>query len=207
MSVSTVLRRAAFAALSAAAIFATLSVAAPARAQTMSAVGETISVDFAGLAPGAAYVLPESRAVYLHVSVSERRITAYRAGEVLHRFPVGVGKGGSLRRLDGTAWEWTTPTGIFEVGRMKEDPIWYRPDWHYVEKGLPIPPADAEERYARGMLGDYALYISDEIAIHGTYDESSVGRASSHGCLRMLNDDIAVLYGLVDIGTRVIVTR
>ncbi len=175
-------------------------------AQTMTALGETISVDFASQAPGAPYASPGSEAVYLHVSVSDRRITAYRGEVVLHHFPVGVGKGGTLQRLDGTEWEWTTPTGLFEVGRMKEDPVWYRPDWYYVENGLPIPPAGAEERYARGMLGDYALYISDEIAIHGTYDPSSVGRASSHGCLRMHNDDIAVLYDLVEIGTTVIVT-
>ncbi|MBW3661105.1 MAG: L,D-transpeptidase [Gemmatimonadetes bacterium] len=188
------------------ALAAAFLAAAPASAQTMTALGETITVDFAGEAPGTPYASPESHAVYLHVSVSERQITVRRGGEVLHRFPVGVGKGGTLRRLDGTAWEWDTPTGIFEVGRKKEDPVWYRPDWYYAEKGLTVPPAYSDERYARGMLGDYALYISDEIAIHGTSDESSVGRASSHGCLRMLNEDVAIVFALVDIGTKVIVT-
>jgi lipoprotein-anchoring transpeptidase ErfK/SrfK len=55
------------------------------------------------------------------------------------------------------------------------------------------------------VLGDYALYLSDEIAIHGTQEESTVGRASSHGCLRMRNADIAVVFPLVEVGTRVVI--
>ena len=187
-------------------LVAALLAAAPASAQSLVALGESVDLDYAGSAAGVPYPGARVDRIYLHVSVGERRITVYRDGEPIHRFPVGVGKGGTLQRLDGTAWEWDTPTGIFEVGRKKEDPVWYRPDWYYVERRQPIPPEYADERYARGMLGDYALYISDEIAIHGTYDESSVGRASSHGCIRMTNADIAVVFPLVQVGTPVFVT-
>ena len=74
-----------------------------------------------------------------------------------------------------------------------------------MERGLAIPPAYSDERYQRGILGDYALYLSDEIAIHGTQNESSVGRASSHGCLRMRNADIAMVFPLVEVGTKVVI--
>lgn len=180
--------------------------APPAAGQTLTALGESIVVDFAAGPAGAGNVGVAVDDVYLHVSVSDRLLTVRRTGEVLHRFPVGVGTGGTLRRLDGTVWEWDTPTGVFEVGRKKKDPVWYRPDWYYLEKGLPIPPPYSEERYGRGMLGDFALYISDDIAIHGTQDRGSVGRASSHGCLRMFNEDIAVVFDLVVVGTKVFVT-
>lgn len=174
--------------------------AAPAAGQGVFALGESIEVDYArGSAVGA-------DEVYLHVSVDDRRLTVYRGSKLLHRFPVGVGKGGTLRRLDGSVWEWSTPTGIFEIGRKKEDPRWYAPDWYFIEQGRSVPPDYAEGRYFDGMLGDYALYLSDEIAIHGTEDRASVGRAASHGCLRMHNEDIAVVFPLVGIGTKVIVT-
>lgn len=146
---------------------------------------------------------PEADAVTLLVSISQRELTVHRGGELLHRFPVGVGTGDRLDRPRDGGWTFTTPTGAFEIGRKKEDPVWYAPDWYYVERGQPIPPAYSGERYRPGVLGDYALYLSDEIAIHGTDDESTVGRASSHGCLRMRNADIAVVFPLVTVGTRV----
>jgi L,D-transpeptidase ErfK/SrfK len=145
----------------------------------------------------------EADPITLLVSVSERQLSVWRGDEVLHRFPVGVGTGARLSRGGDDGWRFSTPTGVFEIGRKKKDPVWYAPDWYYVERGLPIPPAYSDERYRNGVLGDYALYLSDEIAIHGTQDESSVGRASSHGCLRMRNADIAVVFPLVQVGTRV----
>lgn len=148
---------------------------------------------------------PSDAPVSLLVSVSERTLSVLRGDEILHRFPVGVGTGSRLSRRGGEQWSFSTPTGNFEVGRKKKDPVWYAPDWHYVERGQPIPAAYSEVRYRPGVLGDYALYLSDEIAIHGTEDESTVGRASSHGCLRMRNADIAVVFPLVEVGTRVVI--
>jgi len=37
--------------------------------------------------------------------------------------------------------------------------------------------------------------------LHGTADRSSVGQAASHGCLRLQNDDIVELAGLLPLGT------
>jgi L,D-transpeptidase ErfK/SrfK len=39
--------------------------------------------------------------------------------------------------------------------------------------------------------------------IHGTNNPSSIGKAVSHGCIRMYNEDVEVLYGIVPLGTRV----
>jgi lipoprotein-anchoring transpeptidase ErfK/SrfK len=182
-----------------------VAAAVPARSQTLLALGESILVDPGEELQGVSLADSEGD-VWLHVSVAARRLTVWRGRERLHVYPVGVGTGGALRKLDGGAWQWDTPTGIFEVGRMKRDPVWFAPDWHFVEQRRPVPPRDSPDRYVRGILGDYALYIDDEIAIHGTRDRSSVGRASSHGCLRMYNEDIAVVYGLVALGTKVIIT-
>ena len=42
------------------------------------------------------------------------------------------------------------------------------------------------------------------IYIHGTSDESTIGQPSSHGCIRMKNDDIIELFDLLSVGTRVV---
>ncbi len=179
----------------------------PLRGQTVLALGEFILLDQVGLLQGAPYPGPYEEEVWLQVEVGTRRLTVWRGRERVRTYPVGVGTGGTLRKLDGGSWGWDTPTGIFEVGRKKKDPVWFAPDWHWIEKGQRPPPRDDPRRYLPGALGDYALYISDDIAIHGTPDRSSVGRASSHGCIRMYNEDIGALFDLVSVGTKVIVTR
>ena len=57
-------------------------------------------------------------------------------------------------------------------------------------------------------MGARALYLFANGAdtlyrIHGTNDPRSIGKAVSSGCIRLLNEDIAELYELVKIGTKV----
>jgi L,D-transpeptidase YbiS len=176
--------------------------------QTLFALGETAYLDFAGTMPGAAYTAPGADEVFLHVSIDKRELTVRRGSEVLHRFPVAVGKGAYLRHRDAEngGWLFETPAGVFSVGRKEEDPVWYAPDWHFIEKGRPVPPANSPLRYFPGDMGEFALYLGDGLAIHGTRDQSSVGRAASHGCMRLSKVGIATVYPLVKVGTKVIIT-
>jgi len=45
-----------------------------------------------------------------------------------------------------------------------------------------------------------------QFGIHGTLEAGSLGWASSHGCIRMANDEVAELYKIIPIGTKVIIT-
>jgi lipoprotein-anchoring transpeptidase ErfK/SrfK len=182
--------------------------AGAARGQTLFSLGETAYLDFSGSLPGATYYSPDSDEVYIHVSVEERRLSIMRGGQVLHRFPVAVGKGAYLRHrsAESGGWLFETPVGLYSVGRKETSPVWYAPDWFYIEKGLPIPPPDSARRYFPGEMGEYALYLGDGLAIHGTKDQSSVGRAASHGCMRLSREAIATVYALVGVGTKVIIT-
>ena len=47
------------------------------------------------------------------------------------------------------------------------------------------------------------MYLGVSFGIHGTLSPYSVGWASSHGCIRMNNDEVAELYKIVPIGTKV----
>ena len=59
-------------------------------------------------------------------------------------------------------------------------------------------------------LGARALYLwqgnKDTLyRLHGTNEPSSIGKAVSSGCVRMLNQDIIDLYERVPLGTKVVV--
>jgi lipoprotein-anchoring transpeptidase ErfK/SrfK len=55
-------------------------------------------------------------------------------------------------------------------------------------------------------LGARALYLGQTLyRIHGTNQPSTIGTFVSSGCIRLTNEDIADLYGQVQVGTRVVV--
>jgi lipoprotein-anchoring transpeptidase ErfK/SrfK len=82
------------------------------------------------------------------------------------------------------------------------------PDWR--------PPADMRKRrpdlpaFMKGgpknPLGARAIYLGSSIyRIHGTNEPSSIGKAASSGCIRMLNEDVTELYQFVKKGATVTV--
>ena len=66
-----------------------------------------------------------------------------------------------------------------------------------------VPPLGTTQRRYKGVLGTYRLNMGDGYAIHGTNQPNTIGRAVSHGCVRMRNEDIATLYPMVPVGTPV----
>ena len=66
-----------------------------------------------------------------------------------------------------------------------------------------IPPYGTNQRKYAGVLGTHRLYLGDGYALHGTNNPASIGQAVSHGCVRLRNEDIAVLYDRVAVGTPV----
>jgi hypothetical protein len=68
-----------------------------------------------------------------------------------------------------------------------------------------IPPLGTENRRIDGELGEFALDLGDGYMIHGTDDPSSIGQASTHGCIRMRDEDIAWMFENVAVGTPVII--
>jgi lipoprotein-anchoring transpeptidase ErfK/SrfK len=77
-------------------------------------------------------------------------------------------------------------------------------DEHIVfDSTLFIPPFGTFNRRVSGELGRYALDLGDGYMIHGTPDAESIGRAITHGCVRLSDADVAWLYENVPIGTPV----
>lgn len=96
------------------------------------------------------------------------------------------------------------------VGWINRNGYFYAPDGqHFIEFAgmLFMPPAGSEQRKVHSALGPYALNMGDGYLLHGTndFDVGSIGRAVSHGCVRLHNDDIVQLYHMVPVGTPVFI--
>lgn len=147
---------------------------------------------------------------YVVVHLAENRVFVFDGPRAVWSAPAGTGTGFRLATGE-HRWKFSTPKGMFRVRRMEKDPLWEAPDWHYVEKGLPIPPVNSPARLMRGVMGNTAIYLGDGIAIHGTstpgllLNPDPERRRVSHGCIRLTNEDARALMHMVDVGTPVLI--
>ena len=58
----------------------------------------------------------------------------------------------------------------------------------------------------RGIMGRHALHFGDSLFLHGTSNPSSIGSRTTHGCVRLRNADIDIIYRLMKEGDKVIVS-
>ena len=72
-------------------------------------------------------------------------------------------------------------------------------------KAIVVPPTGTRQRRFEKTLGHYRLNIGNGYGIHGTVATRQLGRAASHGCVRLADGDIEKLYGMAKVGDRVII--
>jgi L,D-transpeptidase YbiS len=142
----------------------------------------------------------------LHVLVDTKANKLYvkKGLTLLWEADCSVGKGGILTDQEtGRRWEFATPRGQFDIRDKIEKPLWNKPDWAFVEERKPIPPLEDPSRHVEGELGAYVFNLGDGYLIHGTKDESVLGRPVSHGCVRLSAVDLKRLYDTVPKWTKV----
>ena len=96
-----------------------------------------------------------------------------------------------------------------DIGLVGDDGLFVPlpPDEEIVFDGtLFIPPFGTAQRRVAGVLGPYRLLLGNGIGLHGTPDQASIGKAVTHGCIRLKDADITWLYESIPIGTKVVIT-
>ena len=137
------------------------------------------------------YLIPGPWRITVDKSRRELLLERSKNGEwsAFGRFQVGLG------RLD------RTPEAEFVISDRLRHPDWYAPDGRIFRYGDP-----------GNQLGDYFLKLAAAgkpdkplrgFGIHGTGDDSTVGKNWSNGCVRMHNREVELLYYLVPSGTPV----
>ena len=121
--------------------------------------------------------------VRLVVQRGKRRVVVYKGEKVVAKYPIAVGKAG-----------WETPIGAFTVINKEEDPI-----FKSFKTGIIIKPGPDNPLGVRwiGIWTDGKT----QLGFHGTDQPELIGKAVSHGCIRMHNKDVIALYKYVTIGT------
>ena len=127
----------------------------------------------------------------LEIQRSQRRVVVYQGETIVKTYPIAVGRPG-----------WETPIGTHKVQQKIKNPTWVNP----LRKGVVIPGGDPENPLGRFWIG-FWTNGRNWIGFHGTPNPESVGRAASHGCIRMYNRDIEELFQKVKLGTEVKVVK
>lgn len=143
--------------------------------------------------------------VYLVINTTDNTFFLYKNKELIREGMCSTGSYIKLEASDEKNWIFETPKGVFTIKGKITDPVWRKPDWAFVEEGLPIPPAGDPSRYEYGVLGDYALNLGDGYLIHGTLYKRFLGMPITHGCVRMGDDDLEAVYNTLPVGARVFI--
>jgi L,D-transpeptidase catalytic domain len=114
------------------------------------------------------------------VSLEDRKLALMEDGQVRKIYSVAVGK-----------YSTPSPVGTFTIERRVANPV-YRHNGRVVEPGPSNP------------VGSRWMGLSTKgYGIHGTNDPKSIGKAASHGCIRMGKTDLEEFYALVAVGDQV----
>jgi lipoprotein-anchoring transpeptidase ErfK/SrfK len=141
---------------------------------------------------------------YLVINTTDNRFSLYRNKKLVREGFCSTGSYTRLTNAEGSRhWIFKTPKGRFWIQEKITSPLWVRPDWSFVEEGLPIPPKNDESRYEYGVLGDYAMSLGDGYLIHGTIYKRFLGMPVTHGCVRLNDDDLEAIYNTLNIGSKV----
>jgi L,D-transpeptidase ErfK/SrfK len=146
-------------------------------------------------------ILPPGPHEGVVVNLPEHRLYYFpkaKKGEkpVVITYPVSIGK-----------MDWSTPLGETHVISKQKNPSWYPPESvrkEHLANGDPLPkvvPAGPDN-----PLGDFAMRLAvggGSYMLHGTNNPMAVGMAITHGCIRMYPEDVAALFPLVPVGTKV----
>jgi lipoprotein-anchoring transpeptidase ErfK/SrfK len=114
------------------------------------------------------------------VSLEDRKLALVEDGAVKKVYTVAVGKSST-----------PSPVGTFRIERRVANPV-------YHHNGRTVEPGPQNPVGTRWMGLNVKGY-----GIHGTNEPKSIGKAASHGCIRMAKADLEELYGLVEVGDTV----
>lgn len=148
------------------------------------------------LAPGNAFLI---------INTTNNTFELYKNNQIIRQGRCSTGSFISLEVDSTKSYLFETPKGVMTVRNKVTDPVWTKPDWAFIEEGLPVPSPGHSSRREANVLGDYALHLGDGYMIHGTLYQRLIGSPVTHGCVRLLDDDLEAVYKTLPIGSKVFI--
>jgi lipoprotein-anchoring transpeptidase ErfK/SrfK len=129
-----------------------------------------------------ALAAPAAAELNIEVNVADRQLLVHENGSVIGEYEVSVGKEKN-----------PTPTGNFTIGKIIWNPSWRPPDEKWARGKTAKPPGHPDNPMKRVKI----FFKEPDYYIHGTAETESLGRAGSHGCIRMDEEDVTELAKLL----------
>ncbi|MGE0501248.1 MAG: L,D-transpeptidase [Rhizobiaceae bacterium] len=134
-------------------------------------------------------VIVDTKAKHLYYVMKENRAV---------RYGIGVGR-------EGFGW-----SGTARVALKRKWPVWTPPPAMIRRQPELKKWAGGQPPGLMNPLGARAMYLYNKggdsgYRLHGTPEWSSIGKAMSSGCIRLINQDVIDLYDRVAVGAKVIV--
>jgi LysM repeat protein len=118
------------------------------------------------------------------IHLERHEVSLLVSGRYAGRFSIGVGC--DQPKLEGT----------YVVSEKTVNPVYHGPN------GVTVPGGDP-----RNPLGKFWIGLSQNIGIHGTVDPQNIGRDDNRGTICLGDRDIDDLYGILSVGSRVVIQR
>jgi murein L,D-transpeptidase YcbB/YkuD len=115
--------------------------------------------------------------ISLILNIPARQLYVYKGDDTLRSYSVAVGQS-----------KYPTPVGNFKVHRIDWNPEWNPPESDWTKDKNYTPPGDPAN-----PMGRVRIVYKMPYTIHGTREISSLGKALSHGSVRMANADVIEL--------------
>ena len=120
---------------------------------------------------------PPSEDRWLALNKTSRILTYYQKDIVIAKYPVAVGKSSTQ-----------TPSGKFTIVNKIVNPAWGGGGY-----ANPVKGGSPDNPLGYRWMG-LSLKNGGSIGIHGNNSPLSIGQYVSHGCIRMINSDVAELF-------------
>lgn len=141
------------------------------------------------------FILPPGPRQGIVINLAEYRLYYYSPdGTSVFTYPLGIGREG-----------WESPVSVTRISAKTPNPAWYPPQSiraEHAAEGDPLPtvvPPGPDN-----PLGPYKLNLAlPGYLIHGSNKKFGIGMRVSHGCFRMLNNNVLELADMVRVGTSV----
>lgn len=88
------------------------------------------------------------------------------------------------------------PAGSFQVLHMQKDALWYASDGYFIRRNLPVPSQGDKQRFRRGALGEYAIFLNKDTPIH-----SGPVYTDEIGGIRMKESDLSKIFYQLQVGS------
>lgn len=118
--------------------------------------------------------------VWITMNVPAFQLTLWQNGSEVKRYQIGVGRE-----------DFPVPIGPRKASEIIWNPDWLPPDSEWVLESENVDPGEritADD--PRNPLGKIKIRLGQGILIHEAASPSDIGHLVSHGCIRMMKDDL-----------------